>query len=279
LLVGSVVAFLCAGTSARSALVPTLRASSAAVKPPQWLHLPVLSHPSRTTPELTRLLRLRLPVFCGGRGTEYVALTFDDGPGPNSQLALRILHRAHARATFFLVGKELQRWPSVPRQELRLAALGDHTWTHRALTTLGNGVVRGELVSTASAVERATGVRVALFRPPYGATDARIARDAAALGMVQILWSIDTRDSEGASWTQIATNVARFVQGGSIILMHENRGQTIRALKFRILPLLRARDFVTVTVPQLLTRDPPTRSQLARGLRGCLGPHQGLPAG
>jgi len=284
LLVGTVVALVCAGTFTRSALEPVRQSSSRRPVELKRVHVPSppirLLFPRRPTSielELARLLRLRLPIYCGGRRTHDVALTFDDGPGPYSQLALRILHHARAHATFFVVGRELQYWPSIPKEELRLAALGDHTWTHRMLTWLGNDIVRTELARTANTVERTTEDRLVLFRPPYGATNARIVRDAAALGMVEILWSIDTRDSEGASWLQIAANVSRFVQGGSIILMHENHGQTIRALKFKILPLLHARHLVTVTVPQLLTRDPPTKSQLSRGLSGCYGPHQAMP--
>jgi peptidoglycan-N-acetylglucosamine deacetylase len=202
-----------------------------------------LSEPAEK--EIAKLLRLGLPIRCGGLHSRYVALTFDDGPGPYSELALEILARVHARATFFLVGKELRYWPRVARRELRLAALGDHTWTHRDLLALPDSAVREELASTRTAIQQETGLRVQLFRPPYGATSTRVGDDATRLGMLQVLWSIDSRDSEGASWSAIGAQVARQIRGGSIVLMHENRGQTIRALKYLVLPLLRARHLVT----------------------------------
>ena len=59
-----------------------------------------------------------------------VALTFDDGPGPYTALALRKLMRHGARATFFVVGKELIGGPGMPRRERDIGAVGDHTWTH-----------------------------------------------------------------------------------------------------------------------------------------------------
>jgi len=220
--------------------------------------------------EIAKLLRLDLPIRCGGLHSRYVALTFDDGPGPYSELALEILARAHAHATFFLVGKELRYWPRVARRELRLAALGDHTWTHTDLLALPDSAVREELASTRTAIQKETGLLVQLFRPPYGATSTRVGDDAARLGMLQVLWSIDSRDSEGASWSAIGAQVARQIRGGSIVLMHENHGQTIRALKYLVLPLLRARHLVTVTVPQLLALDPPSRAQVRDGLAGCL---------
>jgi peptidoglycan/xylan/chitin deacetylase (PgdA/CDA1 family) len=110
---------------------------------------------------------------------------------------------------------------------------------------------------------------VQLFRAPYGASDPRIARVAHEVGLLEVAWSIDTRDSEGAPWWLIAANVQRYVRGGSIVLMHENHGQTIRALKFLILPYLRAHHLVTVTVPELLALDPPTLAQLRAGPAGC----------
>lgn len=232
----------------------------------------------RVTSELARLLRLGRPVYCGGRHTRYVALTFDDGPGPYSQLALRILRRANVPATFFLVGKELRYWPSIPSQEARLGALGDHTWTHPELPALTTSQIRQELASTKTAVESEAHAQVRLFRPPYGQWDRRVIDQARALDLTMILWSIDTRDSEGAPWFQIAANVAHYVEGGSIILMHENHGQTIRALKFLILPMLKARHLIPVTVPELLAFDPPTTTQLRHGLAGCYGPGHPEPS-
>ncbi len=264
-----------AGALAALALLPH-RAPPRAAAPVPSLAAPVLPPrlegrgPERA--ELRFLLRLGLPVRCGGRRSRDVALTFDDGPGPYTALALRILRRAHLHATFFLVGKELPYRPWAPRAELRVGALGDHTWTHRFLPALPLATVREELAATRDAIERATGTPVELFRPPYGASDARIARVAASLGMVEVLWSVDTRDSEGATWSEIVATVAREARGGSIVLLHENRGQTIRALRFGIVPLLRRRGLVAVTVPQLLALDPPSIAELEAGPAGCYGP-------
>lgn len=211
---------------------------------------------------LARFIRLGLPLYCGGSRGRYVALTFDDGPGPYTALALQILRQARARATFFLVGRNLAQKPWAPLAERRLAALGDHTWTHPVLPALPAAQSRAEMARTQAAIARATGTSVRLFRPPYEARNRTIDEQAHALGMLEVLWSVDTRDSEGAPWYAIAANVGRDLHPGSIVLMHENRGQTIRALKFRILPMLRRRGYRTVTIPQLLALDPPGLQQL-----------------
>jgi peptidoglycan/xylan/chitin deacetylase (PgdA/CDA1 family) len=128
-----------------------------------------------------------------------------------------------------------------------------------------------ELRQTQTAISRIVGAKVDLFRPPYGAHDPAIDAEARRLGMLEVLWSVDTRDSEGASWSNIAASVGRYAHPGSIILMHENRGQTIRALKFSILPALRRRGLAPVSIARLLAVDPPTLAQLRRGPRGCTG--------
>ena len=93
--------------------------------------------------------------------------------------------------------------------------------------------------------------------------------EAKSLGMLQVLWSIDSLDSQGADWNGISREVLNNVRTGSIILFHENRGQTIRALKFNILPALRKRGFKTVTIPQMLVLNPPSPKQLEAGPAGC----------
>jgi peptidoglycan-N-acetylglucosamine deacetylase len=254
------------GSGAPAASAPTSfplrREVAAAFAFPAGLVLPGPAALSvRAQRALDGLIRIGMPVYCGGGRGRYVALTFDDGPGPYTATALRILRHAHARATFFLVGRNLGRWPSLPRQERRLGSLGDHTWTHAWLTALPVAQAREQLARTQAAITVSSGAAVRVFRPPYGAHNHAIDRQAQALGMLQVLWSIDSRDSEGARWRQIAANVARNLHPGAIVLLHENHGQTIRALKYLILPMLHRRHYRTVTIPELLALDPPGPAQ------------------
>jgi len=198
-----------------------------------------------------------------------VALTFDDGPGPYTHLVLRLLRRDHARATFFLVGRLLRDWPVLPLRERALGSLGDHTWSHINLAALPAAAVTSQLEDARRAISADAHVRVQLFRPPYGSRNATVDRVARRLGMLDVLWNVDSFDWAGANWTQIARNVLHHLSPGAIVLMHENRGQTIRALKFILLPALRRLRYRLVTVPQLLALDPPSTAQLDRGLEGC----------
>jgi peptidoglycan/xylan/chitin deacetylase (PgdA/CDA1 family) len=125
-----------------------------------------------------------------------------------------------------------------------------------------------EIAGGAQAVERATGARTGIFRPPYGAFNASVTSTVRRLGMVEVIWTIDSGDSISGDFHAISARVRHAVRPGAIVLFHENRGQTIRALR-SLLPWLRRHHYRTVTVPELLAGDPPTARQLRRGLQGC----------
>ena len=222
---------------------------------------------------LERFIRLGLPLYCGGTRGRDVALTFDDGPGPATETTLRLLRRFHEGATFFLIGRNLHAWPRLPRAEAALGAVGDHTWTHPFLTRLPRSAMRREIARTQAALEQATGAPVLLFRPPYGFHDGAVDREVRQLGMLQILWSIDSHDAyppPGASAPQILRALIRFLRPGSIVLLHENRRQTQLALP-AILRVLKHKGLTSVSIPKLIAADPPTSAQLRAGIHGCPG--------
>jgi peptidoglycan/xylan/chitin deacetylase (PgdA/CDA1 family) len=228
--------------------------------------------------EVRRLIALGKPIYCAARHGNEVALTFDDGPGPYTRLVLAKLHKHGVAATFFIVGRniELVKDPagaSIVRDERGVGALGDHTFTHPLLTGLSPSAAEQEIVRTQAALARASGAPVFLFRPPYGAHNARIDAIARAHGLLQILWTVDSADSLGANYAQIEHNVIAGLQGGAIILMHENHGQTVRAL-LNIFAALQRKHLRAVSVPQLLSDDPPSVAQVRAGGLGC-----GLPSG
>ena len=89
-----------------------------------------------------------------------------------------------------------------------------------------------------------------------------------AHGLLQILWTVDSADSLGANYAQIERNVIAGLRPGAIILMHENHGQTIRAM-INIFAAIRRKGLRAVSVPQLLADDPPSAAQLRDGGLGC----------
>jgi peptidoglycan/xylan/chitin deacetylase (PgdA/CDA1 family) len=213
---------------------------------------------------LTRFAAIGRAVHCGGGTKPLVAVTFDDGPGPYTGQTLKILRAAGASATFFSVGRNIAGWPSVPSLELGQGAIGDHTWTHIPLKGESSAVLQEEIGRTQDALAAATGSRIGLFRPPFGSHDAGVDHFASALGMVEVLWSVDSEDSAGAPPEEVLANAVSGARPGAIILLHENRGSTLSVLP-QILQAIRQRGLQTVTVPELLALDPPTVDQLEQG--------------
>ena len=222
---------------------------------------------AQTESELTKLIELGYPVACGGGTKPLVALTFDDGPGPYTKATLRILQSEGAHATFFIVAKELVDWPNLgdePKAEARVAAIGDHTYDHVGLAGLAQAELDHQVGDAKTLIEQRSGVPVRLFRPPFGEHDASVDHEVQGLGMVEVLWSVDSGDSTGARWQTELRTVEAGLRPGAIVLMHENRGPTLKILP-QLLQDIRARGLHAVTVPELLTADPPSLAQLKSG--------------
>jgi peptidoglycan/xylan/chitin deacetylase (PgdA/CDA1 family) len=217
---------------------------------------------------VAKLASYSLPVYCAGPHGHDLAFTFDDGPGPYTHYAITKLRQAGQTATFFAVGRSITNYPGWLQREERVATIGDHTMTHPVLPEMSATEIDQQISGAKSMIQRATGQTVQLFRPPYGSRNATVDGIAKQMGLLEIIWNVDSADSLGANYAGIIKNVEAGMHPGSIILMHENRGQTIRALT-TILPVLKARGLHSVTLPALLASDPPSLQQLRAGGNGC----------
>jgi len=168
-----------------------------------------------------------------------VALTFDDGPWPNStRRFLGVLQRMKVKATFFMVGYLVERYPNIVRSVIRAGmTIGDHSWSHPYRTPfkdLKPHRIQTEVARPAALLRHRFGVDVRLFRAPGGSYDRDVIRTAQAAGMHLVQWSIDPHDYlASAKPAKIARTVLSQVEPGSIVLMHDGGGDqsaTLRAL-------------------------------------------------
>ncbi|MFI7637771.1 polysaccharide deacetylase family protein [Nonomuraea sp. NPDC049400] len=181
-----------------------------------------------------------------------LALTFDDGPGATTPTLLKTLDKAGAKATFFLVGKQVELRPKVARQVLAQGhAIGNHTYSHASLTPLPDGQILDELKTTQSAIQQATGLRPKMFRPPYGDTDDRVLELAGEAGLAQVMWTGTTLDWQLRDTKKIKAAVLRLAKRNGVILMHDTVPATVKAMP-EILKELKKRGYHLVTVPTLL---------------------------
>ena len=125
-----------------------------------------------------------------------MALTFDDGPWPDTTAQiLTILTQRKAPATFFVVGRQVLRYPELVRRELAVGmAVGSHSWSHpQPFDRLPVARIRDEIARGRRSLQ-ALGVRPVGFRPPGGATSPAVAATAQAVGDRTVLWSVDPAD-------------------------------------------------------------------------------------
>jgi len=179
-----------------------------------------------------------------------IALTFDDGPHKTytAQL-LDYLKRENIRATFFVIGTRAKKNESlIARMAMEGHQIGNHGYDHTSFTKLTDAQINDQLRKTADIIEHATGARPTMIRPPYGSTNERV---LAVLNMPCILWSVDPRDWNTRSATEVYEHVVKRAKAGDIILLHDIRKHTIEAVKL-IVPALKAKGFLFVTVEELL---------------------------
>ena len=181
------------------------------------------------------------PVLSHGPSTDRrIALTFDDGPSPYTSQILEILREHKIRATFFLCGLNVSRFPEIAKQIATDGhTLGNHTYSHPALWFRTRDKIAREIDLTQAAIEKVVGEKPRLFRPPFGV------RWPGLMGILQgrqlqmVMWS-----ATGYDWKYDAKNIARSatreLHPGAIVLLHDghatrpvekvNRAETVKSL-------------------------------------------------
>lgn len=190
---------------------------------------------------------------------KFIALTFDDGPDAKlTPKILELLEKYDAKATFFVVGERVKRYPELVKKELAAGhEIGNHSFRHPAFETLSVNTIKNEMDQTQQVIYQTTGHKAVLFRPPGGVYNENIINLAKQNNMQLILWSWhqDTRDWSSPGVNKIVRKVLNNARNGDIVLMHDfvyRSSQTPEALKV-ILPELKKRGFSFVTVSELLT--------------------------
>jgi peptidoglycan-N-acetylglucosamine deacetylase len=160
----------------------------------------------------------RLPAGSG------VALTFDDGPHDNGTPAvLEALDARRAVATFFLVGEQVERHPTLAAEIVAAGhAIGIHGYRHTLLLRRSPGAIRDDLRRVRDVIGSATGADPCLYRPPYGVFSGPALLHVRRLGWRPLLWSRWGRDWEARATPEgIAARVTRGLGDGDVMLLHD----------------------------------------------------------
>ncbi len=177
-------------------------------------------------------------VWRGRTDSEAVALTFDDGPSADTERVLGVLKRYEVRATFFMVGRQVERFPEMARRVAESGhEIGNHSYSHPIYLYRKARETRRQLERTQQIIADVTGVRARLARPPCGVRTPAYFRATRALGLQTVQWTVAGFDWRKRSPGDIARSVLEDVRAGSIILLHDgdsenqrDRGATVAAL-------------------------------------------------
>ncbi|ATY98120.1 polysaccharide deacetylase family protein [Streptomyces bacillaris] len=187
------------------------------------------------------------------RKAKCIALTFDAGPGEDTPELLDILKEKKVSATFFLLGRNhvLKHPDTVRRIQDEGHEVANHTWTHKILTDEEPEEIRAELEKTQEAIEKITGKRPRLMRPPQGRTDDQVSGISKELGLSQVLWSATAKDYSTNDSALITRRILDQAGKDGIILLHDIYKGTVPAVP-GIIDALQKDGYTFVTVPELM---------------------------
>jgi peptidoglycan/xylan/chitin deacetylase (PgdA/CDA1 family) len=176
-------------------------------------------------PPKTLALRWLLPALAGKGAGHHVALTFDDGPDPASTPAfLDVLDRLGWRATFFMLGSMVERYPSLAAEVASAGhEVASHSYLHESHYFRSPRLVRYDVERSVTVISSATGVRLRWFRPPYGSISAAGLLAARRAGMRMVIWTACGQDwRAGATPQSVAGRVGRNLKAGATVLLHDS---------------------------------------------------------
>jgi peptidoglycan/xylan/chitin deacetylase (PgdA/CDA1 family) len=169
-------------------------------------------------------------VVHGPRDRPRFALTFDDGPGPATRELLALLGRHSAKATFFLVGKQVEAHADIAREVVDAGhEVGSHSYAHldhEALQPKEGGPEKAvaDALDGARAIERALGFEPRLYRAPYGHFTVATLAEAERRGWTCVLWSADGCDwRSDADPEEVVGRITPALAPGAIVLFHDSR--------------------------------------------------------
>ena len=161
-------------------------------------------------------------VWHGRADTNAVALTFDDGPAPDTLELLKILQANNIKATFFLIGREVEKYPEIAR---RIVAegheIGNHSYSHPIYLFSSATETKRQLCQTQETIREVTGITPEIARPPCGVRSAAYFAAAKTLNLRTIQWSVAGFDWKKRTAGQIAAAITEKTQAGAIILLHD----------------------------------------------------------
>jgi len=194
-----------------------------------------------------------LPVYCVEREDNVITVSFDASWGGDQTLRiLDLLDQYNAKATFFLVGIWVDKYPELVKEiHARGHEIGNHSDSHPEMSKLSNEQIIRELDGCSDKIEALTGQRPTSFRPPYGDYDNEVVTVSRAEGYEVVQWSVDSLDWKNKGVEDLIRRATKNVQKGDIILFHNDSKYILDALP-TILKTYQEQGFTMIPAREIL---------------------------
>lgn len=195
----------------------------------------------------------KLPIYSVETKTQTVALSFDAAWGADkTRQIMDLLERYNMKATFFLVGFWIDKYPELTKEiDERGFLVGNHSTNHLHMSGLSEQDIKREVETTNQKIKDATGKNTIFFRAPFGEYNNRVLTGIEDMKMLCIQWDVDSIDWKGLSGAQMAERVLSRTKAGSIILCHNNSDHILDALPL-ILNGLKNKGLTSVRMDELV---------------------------
>ncbi|GAA6764102.1 polysaccharide deacetylase family protein [Flavobacterium sp. CGRL1] len=182
-----------------------------------------------------------------------IALTFDDGPSEFTLEVLELLKKYNAKASFFCIGKNIEKHPEIVKQIIAQGHLvGNHSYSHSRFFDFYNaGQIQEEIEKTDALLEKLTSKKINFFRPPYGVTTPSIRRALKLTRHKTIGWNIRSLDGGTKNQELILNRITKRVSPGGIVLLHDTGEHSVLVLE-QFLQFLQQNHYEVVSTEELL---------------------------
>jgi peptidoglycan-N-acetylglucosamine deacetylase len=161
-----------------------------------------------------------------------IAITFDDGPTPQTLEVLKILAKWNAKATFFCIGTQVEKYPEILKQVVEQGHLvGNHTYSHQhTFPVFSQQKMLKDVEKASTEISKITGTKPNYFRPPFGVTNPRIAKMLKQTKLISVGWNKRSLDTSIKDQTKILKRITTNLKAGDIILLHDRMPNAAKVL-------------------------------------------------
>ncbi len=170
-------------------------------------------------------------------------------------LILKTLKENNTKITFFMVGDWIDKYPEAAKKIYEEGhELASHSNTHPHVNNLSYEKNIEEIEKSNDKIEKITGKRTSIYRPPYGEYNNTVIKAARDKGYYAIQWNLDTLDYTGITGEEMWSRIKDKIKPGDIILSHNGTKNTAKSLDM-IIKNIKQKNLNIVKVSDLIYKD------------------------